>query len=56
MRDRSDQAGESVFSMGITFHNNRNIFVADQWNHRIQIFTGEGQYVDSFGWNGNLGS
>ena len=34
--------------------NNRNIFVANPDNHRIQIFTGEGQNVDSFGGKGNL--
>ena len=35
--------------MGITFHNNGNIFLADRKNHRIQIFSEQGDYVGMFG-------
>ena len=35
--------------MGITFHNNGNISLADRENHRVQIFSGEGKYVGMFG-------
>ena len=42
--------------MGITFHKNGNLFVAAQDNHRIQIFSGEGEYVGMFGGEGSLDS
>ena len=48
--------GEFNNPRGITFHNNGNIFVADSVNHRIQIFSGEGEFVGSFGGKGNVDS
>ena len=48
------KAGEFNYPRGIASHNNGNIFVANPDNHRVQIFTGEGQNVDSFGGKGNL--
>ena len=45
-----------IILRGITFHKNGNIFVADNGNHRIQIFSGEGEYVGMFGGKGSLDS
>ena len=42
-REGTQIAEEFNFPKGITFHKNGNIFVADNGiNHRIQIFSGEG--------------
>ena len=48
--------GEFKYQAGITFHKNGNIFVVDQGNDRIQIFSGEGEYVGMFGRKGSLDS
>ena len=42
---KGNKAGEFESPRGITFHKNGNVFVADQDNHRIQIFSGEGEYT-----------
>ena len=52
---KGNNAGELNNPIGIAFHNNGNIFVADR-NYRIQIFSGEGQYVGSFGGKGSRDS
>ena len=48
--------GEFQFPKGIAFHKNGNIFVADCNNDRVQIFSGEGEYVGMFGGKGSLDS
>ena len=50
--------GEFNFPFGITYHNNGNIFVADNCNENstIQIFSGKGEYVGTFGKRGSLDS
>ena len=48
--------GEFKDPTEITFHTNGNIFVVDQSNHRIQIFSGKGEYVGMFGGKGSLDS
>ena len=50
------EGGEFQSPAGITYHNNGNIFVADNGNSRIQIFKGKGEYVGSFGGRGSLDS
>ena len=47
------EAGELEYPRGIVFHNNGNIFVADNLS-RIQIFNGRGEFVRSFGGRGHL--
>ena len=47
------EAGELEYPRGIVFHNNGNIFVADN-SSRIQIFNGRGEFVRSFGGRGHL--
>ena len=47
------EAGELEYPIGIVFHNNGNIFVADN-SSRIQIFNGRGEFVRSFGGRGHL--
>ena len=49
----SSEAGELEYPRGIVFHNNGNIFVADN-SSRIQIFNGRGEFVRSFGGRGHL--
>ena len=51
-----NKAGEFNYPTGIYFHKNGNIFVVDKCNHRIQIFSGEGDYVGMFGGKGSLDS
>ncbi|PFX12753.1 E3 ubiquitin-protein ligase TRIM71 [Stylophora pistillata] len=51
---KGNKEGELDHPRGIAFHNNGNIFVADGHNYRIQIFSGEGEFVGSFGEKGNL--
>ena len=46
--------GELNTPKGITFHKNGNIFVADRDNHRVQIFSGEGEFLRKFGGEGSL--
>jgi len=41
--------GDCFFPCDICFHNNRNIFVADTYNHRICIFNEEGKFTGMFG-------
>ena len=48
--------GEVRFLVGITYHNNGNIFVADNGNSRIHIFKGKGEYVGFFGGRGSFDS
>ena len=34
---------------GITFGSDGNVYVADTWNHRIQVFTPDGEFVREWG-------
>jgi len=34
---------------GVTTDQDGRVYIADTWNHRVQIFTPEGDYIDSFG-------
>ena len=38
---------------GIVFDQDNNVLIADSQNHRIQKFTGDGQFISSFGVYGN---
>ena len=46
--------GEFDYPTGIIFDKNRNIVVADNGNHRVQLFSEQGEYLSQFGEKGNL--
>lgn len=43
-----DEPGQFALPHGIFAHKNGNIYVADRENHRIQIFTSEGKFIDQW--------
>ena len=51
---KTDRPGEFDFPTGIVYHSNGNLTVADTKNHRIQIFSAEGEYLSQFGEEGSL--
>jgi len=53
---KRNKAGEFQYPKGLAFHKNGNIFVADCKKDRIQIFSGEGEYLGMFGGKGSLDS
>lgn len=48
--------GEFCEPWGITVGPNGNVYVADTWNHRIQVFTPSGEFLGKFGIFGQSGS
>ncbi len=48
--------GEFCEPWGITVGPDGNIYVADTWNHRIQVFSPEGELLGKFGTFGQSGS
>jgi len=42
--------GELYYPTDVAFHNNL-IYVADAYNHRVQVFDLQGTYVKMIGWN-----
>ena len=40
--------GEFINPNGVCCYNNGTVCVADYWNHRVQVFTAEGQFVRKF--------
>ena len=53
---RSFGRQDSDIYIGIAFGKDGNIYVADNGNHRIQIFNEEGRYTSMFGGKGSLDS
>lgn len=47
--DTDPQPGTFNDPWGVTVDAEGRVYVADTWNHRIQVFTARGEYVDSFG-------
>ncbi len=43
-----DEPGHFALPHGIFAHRNGNVYVADRENHRIQIFTSEGKFIDQW--------
>lgn len=43
-----DEPGHFALPHGIFAHRNGNIYVADRENHRIQIFSSEGEFIDQW--------
>ena len=48
------QEGEFNCPTGIAYLNNGNIVVTDSGNHRLQIFTEQGEYLTQIGGEGSL--
>ena len=48
--------GEFCEPWGVTVGPDGNVYVADTWNHRIQVFTPEGEFLGKFGIFGQSGS
>jgi DNA-binding beta-propeller fold protein YncE len=48
--------GEFCEPWGITVGNDGRVYVADTWNHRIQVFTTAGEFIGQFGTFGQSGS
>jgi hypothetical protein len=51
-------AGEFMFPRGLAFlpatiRGDSRLFVCDSWNHRIQVFNGDGDFVMAFGGRGS---
>lgn len=46
--------GEFIILKGIIFYKNGNIFVVDRDNYRVQIFSGEGEFLRKFGGEGSF--
>jgi hypothetical protein len=42
-----------VFAASVAFDNEGNIIVTDNGNHRVQVFSGTGQFIRKFGSKGN---
>ncbi|MBF0449989.1 MAG: 6-bladed beta-propeller [Candidatus Magnetomorum sp.] len=50
--DTGTGPGEFDYPYFLTMDNSGTLYVSDTYNHRIQIFTTEGQYIRSFGSSG----
>ncbi len=46
-------AAGTQFPVDVAFDGARNVYIADSYNHRIQVFTPEGQYLRKFGSEGS---
>ena len=51
---KCDRNGEFDYPTGIVFDKKGHIIVADSCNHRVQIFSGRGDYLSQFGKEGSL--
>jgi len=49
---RGNENGQFHFPYNIAFDRSGDVYVADYSNHRIQVFTPEGQYLRTFGSKG----
>ena len=52
---RGSGNGQFQWPREISFDSTGNVYVADQNNHRIQVFTANGEYIRQFGKKGNEG-
>ena len=53
---RGENPGEFYYPNGIAIDKDRNIFISEWGNHRVQIFSWEGRYLGSFDGMGSLDS
>jgi streptogramin lyase len=49
-------SGQLQYPWGLGFDGSGNLFVADEYNHRIDEFTAAGAFVATFGWGVNTGA
>lgn len=47
--ERGDDQGQLTWAAGIAIDSQQNVFVTDEWLHRITVFTAEGEYLRTFG-------
>ena len=50
---RGEGRGELYGPNGITVDTNDLVYVSEYYNHRVSVFTSEGQFVTSFGRKGS---
>ena len=51
--ERGDAQGQFVWPAGIAVDSQQNVFVTDEWVHRVSVFTPEGDFLRMFGTAGN---
>ena len=51
---KGDKQGEFNFPAGIAFDKNGHIIVVDSGNHRVQVFSEQGEFLSQFGEQGSL--
>jgi sugar lactone lactonase YvrE len=49
MKHTSTEAGEFAKPTGVAVDDDGNVFVADTWNDRIQVFDADGNFIRTFG-------
>ena len=50
---RGDENGQFSYPRGLTFNNNKLLYVVDGFNHRVQVFQQDDKFAFSFGNRGN---
>ena len=49
---QGEQAGQLHLPKGLALDGQGNLYVADTWNHRVQVFDGDGNFVRTWGREG----
>lgn len=47
--ERGDGPGQFVWPAGITVDSRKQVFVTDEWLHRVSVFSSEGEFLRTFG-------
>ena len=51
--ERGDGQGQFIWPAGIAVDSQHNVFVTDEWLHRVSVFTPEGEFLRMFGTAGS---